>query len=309
MLKHLFFLILTLICFQNAVADFSLEIPGNEALEEYLIANLTEAKLCYYPNPGNAGDALIWYGTVCLLKKLGINYTPYHQGINLERSTIDVIMYGGGGNLVPYYRDCSNFLKEYIHTYKSLIVLPQSIQGHHALIESLSPNVTLFCREQMSYDYCKSIMPFPEKALFASDLAFYADVTSFIEEKKESNNPPKVLYAFRTDQEVNDSRKLIPLPKANQDISLRCGSITEKSSFESNYAVVKRFLNTINAYDVVWTDRLHVGIGAFLLGKEVHLFDNSYGKNRAVYESSIQYLDDLKRVFFHEDWEIISSIF
>jgi exopolysaccharide biosynthesis predicted pyruvyltransferase EpsI len=38
----------------------------------------------------------------------------------------------------------------------------------------------------------------------------------------------------------------------------------------------------------VATDRLHVGIGAALLGKTCRLHDNSYGKNRAVYDHSIR---------------------
>jgi exopolysaccharide biosynthesis predicted pyruvyltransferase EpsI len=35
------------------------------------------------------------------------------------------------------------------------------------------------------------------------------------------------------------------------------------------------------------TNRLHVGIGAALLGKQVELSDNSYGKIKAVYAASL----------------------
>lgn len=38
------------------------------------------------------------------------------------------------------------------------------------------------------------------------------------------------------------------------------------------------------ARGAVETDRLHVAIAASLLGKRVRIQNNSYGKNRAVYE-------------------------
>ena len=40
--------------------------------------------------------------------------------------------------------------------------------------------------------------------------------------------------------------------------------------------------------DIIVTDRLHVGISSRLLGKEVFLFDNSYGKVSGVYEYSLK---------------------
>lgn len=104
------------------------------------------------------------------------------------------------------------------------------------------------------------------------------------------------------DVEINESRKNILLPSSNNDIST-CGSISEKNSYAENLAVMKKFVKTINSHDVIWTDRLHVGIAAFLLGKKVHLFDNSYGKVRAVFESTIRHLDSNGRVVFHNDWK------
>ncbi len=301
---HLFLLLMILFQFSEVhsiqpLIKRDLQAVGGDVLEQFLIDNLKDRKVGYCPNPGNAGDALIWYGTICLFKKLGISHVPYYKK-SKPRSKIDVIVFGGGGNLIPYYDHCSTFLGKAMKTGKPLILLPHTIQGHETLLANLSPNVTLFCREQMSYEYCQRIVPFPENLFLACDLAFYADMTPFVSNREEAKN----LFAFRMDCEINKMREGIRLPDTNLDISNSFGRITEVSSYAQNYAMLEKFLNIINAHEVVWTDRLHVGIGAFLLGKKVHLFDNSYGKIRAVYESTIKPLDYLNQVEFHEDWEM-----
>lgn len=287
----------------------NLSSVGSQALEQFLIDHLKNKKVAYCQNTGNAGDALIWYGTICLFKKLGIFHTPYHleKIVNTPSKAIDVIVFGGGGNFVPYYHHCSMFIKKVMRKEKPVIILPQTIQGHQRLLRRLLPNVTLFCREQMSYEYCLDNVPYQDNVLLACDLAFFADLTPFTMPRKEKNDPLTHLYAFRLDCEINKLREGIPLPRDNQDISLY-GTITETTSYAENYAVVEKFIKTIDAYDVVWTDRLHVGIAAFLLGKKVHLFDNSYGKVRAVFEATLKSLDQHHQVVFHADWEIVSQI-
>lgn len=277
---------------------------NSEGFEQLLINSLKHKKVAYCANPGNAGDALIWYGTICLFKKLGISYIPYNLAKKYSLlPVIDVIVYGGGGNFVPYYSDCSTFLKKNMSIDKPILLLPHTVQGNEKLLGNLLPNVLIFCREHMSYDHCQDIVPFKENIFMADDLAFFADLS--FADFKEEDNPPKNLYAFRTDIEVNQLRNNIVLPNSNQDISL-CELISKKSYYELNYSVMKKFIQTINAYDIVWTDRLHVAIAAFLLGKKVHLFDNSYGKNRAVFDHTIKKLDVYGRVIFHESWENFS---
>lgn len=51
------------------------------------------------------------------------------------------------------------------------------------------------------------------------------------------------------------------------------------------------FLQVIDRARIVETNRLHVGIGAALMGKEVILHDNSYGKLGAVFEASLRGTD------------------
>ena len=46
-------------------------------------------------------------------------------------------------------------------------------------------------------------------------------------------------------------------------------------------------LNFLMRFTVVSTDRLHVGIGSMLVGADVELYDNTYGKISSVYNNSL----------------------
>lgn len=248
-------------------------------------------KVAYIPNPGNAGDAFIWYGTICLLDKIGLKYiTSYNEKFLLSS---DIVLFGGGGNLVPYYNDCADFIKRYMRRVNQLIILPHTIQGHEDLLKNLTPNVILFCRDLLSFNYCKKIVPFPENIFLSKDLAFYANVEKY---KKIGLKSKGNLFALRTDRERHSAS--VKLPHANRDISV-LGGIKATTTFEVNLKVLDNFLSTIAQVKTVWTDRLHIGIAGFLLDKEVHLFDNTYGKNKSVYDTTIRSLDLEKKVQFH----------
>lgn len=265
-------------------------------IETFLKKSLVHKKSVLISNQGNAGDALIWYGTVCLFNKIGLNYVISNNPKLFLAPKTDVVIYSGGGNLVPYYDHLATFIKNYMHKIKQLIILPHTIQGHTNLLKSLRSNVIIFCREHMSYKYCKKVVPFPQNVFFSRDMAFYSNLSAY----GNTNYPSRTndLFAFRTDVEINSARQGYVLPSTNKDVST-IGYISGDTSFESNKKLVNHFLSIIAQYSTIWTDRLHVGIAAFLLGKKVHFFDNSYGKNHALYKASIAPTDLEKKVVFH----------
>ena len=53
------------------------------------------------------------------------------------------------------------------------------------------------------------------------------------------------------------------------------------------------FLGMIDSSDIIVTDRLHVGIAAALLNKEVYMYDNTYGKASGIYETSLACYDNV----------------
>jgi exopolysaccharide biosynthesis predicted pyruvyltransferase EpsI len=91
----------------------------------------------------------------------------------------------------------------------------------------------------------------------------------------------KTLNSFRGDVEGTGRSGA----EANFDVSQMLAADT-MSALDS-VLTARCMVRFINRFDTVKTDRLHVCIVSLLLGKEVHFFDNSYGKNRAVYEHSM----------------------
>lgn len=61
-----------------------------------------------------------------------------------------------------------------------------------------------------------------------------------------------------------------------------------------DFLFAKIFLATINKFDIVVTDRLHVGICAAKLGKQTLLLDNSYKKLSEVYKNSLYKYKNVK---------------
>ena len=60
--------------------------------------------------------------------------------------------------------------------------------------------------------------------------------------------------------------------------------------------VSNKLFNYISNYEIVNTNRLHIGIAGCLIGKKVNFYKNSYYKNKASYEFSIK--NKFKNIFF-----------
>ena len=67
------------------------------------------------------------------------------------------------------------------------------------------------------------------------------------------------------------------------------------------------FFSAVDCADIIVTDRLHVGISAALLNKEVFLFDNNYGKVSGVYELSMKSMKNV-HLLKQNDLENIDNI-
>ena len=61
---------------------------------------------------------------------------------------------------------------------------------------------------------------------------------------------------------------------------------------EVNFATIM-MLSAIDSFNAILTDRLHAGIASALMGKEVYLFDNNYGKVSGVYGHSLKDLPNV----------------
>ncbi|WP_112661584.1 polysaccharide pyruvyl transferase family protein [Microvirga flavescens] len=248
----------------------------------------TDRRYRYMPNGGNLGDNLIAAGTVQSLDRSGLNWEFMHGG----RETVsekDVLIYGGGGSFVDLYQggiDCLRFL---LSLGQPVVVLPQTVRGHEEFWRSC-PNITLFCRDQKSFDYASSFSQVD--VLAADDMALSLDLSDPLlagileyHAKIRARNPGarRVLNAFRGDTERSSSAA-----SASDSIDLSelvHPRISEKTDIYANAVL---FLMSVAGFDLVRTDRLHVSVAASLVGIDVELFDNNYGKNSDIFRFSLR---------------------
>ena len=128
------------------------------------------------------------------------------------------------------------------------------------------------------------------KYLYSYIYPFYTETVEIINaiHPEVTNN---VGYFYRTDKESTTST-------SNQtsiiDLSLVANSFCADKSF--CIILLRQFLDTLNKFSVIVTDRLHIGICAMLLGKKVYLIDNSYKKVSNVYKNSMTNCDNVKLI-------------
>jgi exopolysaccharide biosynthesis predicted pyruvyltransferase EpsI len=281
--------------------------PSNAALEAFLRDLVPRGtKVLYVPNLGNAGDSLIAAATFQVFRRLGLRWRLLDHRDLHARVEGAVLIYGGGGNLVPLYGDARRFITAYHRRARRLVLLPHTVEGHEDLLGELGPNVELIAREQRSFDHIRAHAP-RARAHLMHDVALGLDLDELRrgplrlfalppsaraagrlalrgwQRLGRRPAPPsgRVLNAFRTDKEATG----IELPAANFDLSKLYEGWVAPEAFAR--IATRDFLAVADRYDEIRTNRLHVGIAGALLGKRVVLHDNSYGKNRAVWAHSL----------------------
>jgi hypothetical protein len=266
----------------------------------------------YRPNPGNGGDALIAAATWRLFDELALDVRPWREGDDARGA---VLVYGGGGNFVPTYGAAADFVARHHRAAARLVVLPQSIDGNDALLAELRANVDLLCREHTSFERSRRLAP-RANVLLVEDVSLSLDARALLAAPAPAFAPTpargalersarrlrrrrrwlsalaaarapadggRVLRCFRRDRE----RVRRPPPFGNLDLSLAVPfelAMEQRANVERTAWEMLAFLDR---FDRIETDRLHVCIGAALLGKRVDFFPNSYWKNRAVFEASL----------------------
>ncbi|MDX2211982.1 MAG: polysaccharide pyruvyl transferase family protein [Oculatellaceae cyanobacterium bins.114] len=171
-----------------------------------------------YPDYLNLGDHLIWLGSVFYLTQTLKSKIVYAASANtfsaaaMEQQMGDApILLNGGGNLGDLWMPCQQFREHIISHYRDrpIIILPQSIYFANAdnlkravEIFNAHPNLTLFTRDQFSYDF--ALQHFHNcRVLMAPDMVFQLAGMPDL-----SLNLPvssTILYHCRTDRELNRS--------------------------------------------------------------------------------------------------------
>ena len=246
------------------------------------LKTLVNRQILYIRNHGTAGDALIEEGTFELFRKLGLTWDICCEHVN-KNTELDVVMYAGGGNLVPQFNHAKQALQKWIPRSRALVLLSHSVEGHEAFLQSLPSHVYIFCRELSSLAYVKSKHPFPQNVQFGRDMSFfypYATMLAHLNHQNQAGvsagaNSPSLQYLFsfrcaEVELRINDLCEKTCELGINRDL-LEEHHIGPKNSLERAKAVSYWLLAEIDKADFIITDRLHLAIAAFMIGKTVFI--------------------------------------
>ena len=225
-------------------------------------------------NPGNAGDGLIHAGGRQLFKSRGLETREFVYPVEAGGDTLFIY---GNGQFFGNYGKCVRSYFHYLDKYKKVIILPSTFDANYEaginLLANLPSHVVVFCREKTSYETALACTNATEAIYLDHDLAFSFDFGRWRQRKGSG-----ILSCFRTDSESALGKPTLP----SIDVS-RYGGRNDAWPL----------LYTISHFREVHTDRTHVGIAAAMLGKKTFLYDNSYHKNRSIYEHSMQELENV----------------
>lgn len=267
----------------------------------------------FVPNPGNAGDSLINAATFQVFDGEGLSYRVLgprylrkailagNQAV-LGQLKDKIVVLGGGGAFTSNYTHSSTLIKAIHGIAKRLILLPCTVEGHEQLLSSLGSNVTIFCRERVSLEHVQRHCRGPE-LLLHHDMAFLLNAPRLLAQPISGIGLRKRIRLYLNQRAMDTLRRRCPsdtlnafrldveacgmaIPANNQDLSLMfsLGSQTKAENISS----AKALLTQVSKFGHINTNRLHVGVAAFLMGKRLDFYANSYFKNRAVYELSMQ---------------------
>ncbi len=307
----------------EATAVDSGEVSTLDINSFFKLDGQSDRTVFYKSNPGNAGDALIALGAYQLFENANANVRTLRYIDEVDLSG-QIVYYAGGGAINPHYGHARKFIERWHDKVERLIILPHTVFDCDALVRSFGDNVDFILREKRSFAYVNDHATNCRVHL-ADDLALNINVDSllasglplgwqlyFPKQIIKINQPQRklaivrllkllknmrfvglsgvkinlqspILNAFRMDVEKTTA----PIPEDNVDLSKLFEYGTENPTIV-NYSSYL-FFRFLEHFDTIRTNRLHVAIAAALLGKGVEMFPNSYFKNEAVYNYSLQH--------------------
>lgn len=263
---------------------------------EAFFAELRGTPVLFFANPGNAGDSLIAAATAQAFARSGVEAAPIGLDAAVEGG---VVVLGGGGNFIPLYHQIAEAIVRFsARKAARIVLLPHTIRGQEAALRALAGNVTIFCRDRPSFEHVRALRPDIDARL-GHDMAFHLDAAAFLADAALAARAAPVWRATLAKHGLDEAalgrpegvrlRRLdaeapVRAPTSDLDVS---HVFTLGTGAREAPIAAWCLLKTIGAARLVETDRLHVAIGAALLGTPCRFHDNSYGKNSAVYRQSL----------------------
>lgn len=277
----------------------------NRSMVEALRAWLQgDRPVCYYPNPGNAGDALIASATWQVFDAIGLRPRLAEHRRMPPGATV---ILGGGGNLVPQYGNMARALEACLdRNVERCLLLPHTIRGHEALLARLDGRFTLACRDEPSLRHARQHAP-QARSFLADDMALGLDVEALMRRTRSLRHKAALLLdpswikrgrawrraLERARPDAGGTLTILRCDKEAATLAQRDPSLDLMQFYKSHNRdragcdqVAADIIELLRGSRRVVTDRLHISLPAALLGKEVEILDNNYGKLSAVWNAS-----------------------
>lgn len=277
----------------------------------------------YRANHGNIGDLFIDVATRQLFLRCGLHPQngPHHH-----------LVYGGGGRFVPFYGSLDKQKEELTApSVERCIILPHSFYQADSFVRALDGRHLVFCREQRSLDYCRSLnkraqfLPADDMALHFNPAALLKEVTACgcrpaswvndTEKRLKTAVQESSFTIFRKGIFVNAAflprrgdESVLPeellLGQDLSDLWNGWGDGTLQQAF-----LIQALLSALSELDILISDRLHICIAGLFAGCHVFLLDNNYGKLSGVYQQSLQWHPRARQLSLAELSEAFPEIF
>jgi len=269
------------------------------------------------PDYDNIGDNLIWEGELAFLEEIPFKKLYEASYLFFEQEKIPenaVILMQGGGNFGDIYTKTQEERLKIIanNTDKKIIIFPQTIYYQNennitsdAKILNNHPNLIFCVRDQVSFDLVQKWFPNVTPKLLP-DMAFCIDPKKL----EKASTAKKTLLMKRNDGELgripeikgkfdtldwptfNMSKKdrwnKIRNQRRLDKIAMKFQKLPVLGSFvDSRYGLKSRIgkenyikigTEFFSQYETIYTTRLHGLILGVLMGKNMKVLDNSYGK-------------------------------
>ena len=262
---------------------------------------------CYQSLYGDFDDFAMKYSEFQYFHQLGINTTESKDGcLNLNEPT-DIIL--SPGQFIGNSKPLKNLLQSPFK--KRMLVLPTSIRNCDTIVQMFDENDTIILRDFESYEYCIKLNN-RSKFFVSNDMELSLDLSKVNFNSANQNLQNESLYPnqmqylyirYSTDCEIirnmmnntwytyeNKSIRFY-FRRSNKKVkSFDLSRTIFLNSAESTGYIslcFKLLVSVIDSTDVVVTDSSIFGIMAFLLGKEVYLFDSRFHITSSVYSISL----------------------
>ena len=271
----------------------------------------------YWPNDGNIGDLLIAVATRQFFRREKLSYKEWDASSSVQPRP-STLVYGGGGRFVPHWGSLDSFVETMTAPWvQRCIILPHSIRHVDAFVQSFDERFTVFCRDAETLNYVSFLNP-RVQCIPADDMAMqyrleeqWCEVAHTDQGRRDEMEGNALLergFASEVEKMVRRSSSTIQWEGAHHRVAFILRRDKEKlSSAESpfscdpnsrwythcleascNTPILSAIFRALDYPDSIVTDRLHVAVMGCLLGKQVYMLDNDYGKLGGVYRQTLR---------------------